>query len=496
MPQKSTIQDSPKRLFTVRFRQFLTLLFVFSITLSAHAQLTLRERLEQHVFTLAADSLQGRKAGTIYARKAADYIVRQWEEIGIEPFFDTTFLQVFGNGIFQNVVGIIRGNDSILKKQYIVIGAHFDHLGVRDDGQIYSGADDNASGVATLIELGRKLHDNQSNLKRSIILIAFDAEEIGLIGADYFITNTEIPIEQFKLMLSIDMVGWYRESGQLQYVGSGTIRGGAELILNPELIPEGLNVVATRFERGLRTGTDTWPFAEKGIPTLHVTTGLVSPFHEPEDEAHLIDLDGMVLITEHLKNLMVAISNDREFGSSGRIARRHRLQPRFIAGVSANVGSNRHRYSRGAVNGKQTFSYGVGLMTQVNFGRFAFRPEVHLDRIRARHPDGMVATDNLTVPVSLVLQTVQRMHGADFFIGAFYSHRLRGTHGGSEIDFAQMFNRQETGLTFGFGFWAGPFRIGYTNRFGLTSFNQNRIAEHGNANLRNRTNYFTVTFLF
>ena len=110
-----------------------------------------------------------------------------------------------------------------MKNEYIVIGAHYDHLGVKK-GEIYNGADDNASGVATLIELGKALKKNQSNLKRSVMLVAFDAEEIGLVGSKHFINHTSATDMDIKLMFSIDMVGWYKASGAVNYAGTGTIK--------------------------------------------------------------------------------------------------------------------------------------------------------------------------------------------------------------------------------------------------------------------------------
>jgi len=284
-----------------KFRKTVLFLLTISIALSVNAQSTLKERLEQHVYTLASDSLKGRKAGTDHGRMAADYIAAQFEEIGIKPFLASGFLQIF-DWKFQNVVGIIPGNDSILKHEYIIVGAHYDHLGVRN-GEIYNGADDNASGVAVLIELARELKREQLNLKRSIILVAFDAEEIGLLGSYNFSNLPNISKNNVKLMISIDMVGWYEKSGKVKYQGTGTIKTGKKLILNDEYTPKELNVVAKKFE--VIPATDSYPFRKKGIPTLWVTTGIVSPYHKPQDDAHLIDYNGMALITENLKNVIL-----------------------------------------------------------------------------------------------------------------------------------------------------------------------------------------------
>ena len=141
------------------------------------------ERLAEYVYYFASDSLRGRKAGTPDAAKARDYIVARYKECGLKPFFGGDFVIPFekdGNQ-FANAVGVIEGNE--LKDEYIVLGAHFDHLGVKR-GAIYPGADDNASGSAALIEVARELVSRRDELKRSVIIAAFDEEELGLYGSN------------------------------------------------------------------------------------------------------------------------------------------------------------------------------------------------------------------------------------------------------------------------------------------------------------------------
>jgi hypothetical protein len=463
----------------------------------------IKELLEQHVYTLASDAFRGRRAGSEYARMAADYIVSQFEEIGIEPYFENTYLQPFNGNIFsngtifkvgnhQNVVGIIRGNDPVLKDEYIIVGAHYDAIGV-SFGVINNGADDNASGTATLIELGRELKRNQSKLGRSVILIAFDAEEFGLFGSAHYIFDPQAPVENIKLMIGVDMVGYYQAAGAVSYLGSGTMQRGDEIILNPGIVPEGLNVTAKKFETSPFSGTDTWSFALRKIPTLFVTTEarLQSPYHTPRDDANFIDYNGMTLITGHLKNVVITFSQDADYESSGKIAQKHKIRERMRYGVTANSG---HNYTTG-VNENFAFSFGIGVMSQINFGIFAIRPEVYYDHIRAHHPDGTTATNNITVPLSLVLQTpAWYIMEMDLFAGGYYSYRFDGKQGNQTLDFEKTFNRHEGGITFGWGVYAKPFRIGNTWRIALTDFNQ--FASADNAHLRNVTTYFTVTYTF
>ena len=458
-----------------------------------------KERLKQHVYTLASDELRGRRAGSEYARIAADYIVSQFEEIGIEPYFENTYLQPFKGNIFsngtifkagnhQNVAGIIRGNDPVLKDEYIVVGAHYDAIGV-SFGNINNGADDNASGTAALIELGRELQRNQSELGRSVILIAFDAEEWGLFGSAHYIFDPQAPLENIKLMIGVDMIGYYQAAGAVSYLGSGTMHRGDEIILSPEIIPQGLNVAAQKFETSPFSGTDTWSFALRKIPTLFVTTEarLKSPYHTPRDDAHLIDYDGMALITEHLTNVVLTFSRDADYESSGKIAQKHKIRERMRYGVTANAGHNYYRYTTGGSE-NAAFSFGAGVMSQINFGILGIRPEVFYDHIQAEHPAGITATHNLTVPLSLVLQTpAWYFMEMDLFAGGYYAYRFDGTQGGRPLDFENAFNRHEGGVTFGWGYYIKPFRIGNTTRIALTD------SAH---NIRNVTTYVTLNYTF
>jgi hypothetical protein len=459
------------------------------------AQTNLRERLEKHVYILADDSFKGRQAGSVYSRQAAEYIVNQWKEAGIAPYKEDTYFQDF-SGTYRNIIGIIEGNDSSCKDEYIVVGAHYDHIGFQVDGDtiIYNGADDNASGVAAMIELGRELKENQSLLRRSVILVAFDAEEIGLYGSRHFVDDPFVPLEKIKLMFSVDMVGWLKAGGKVEYMGTGSIHNGNDLIRDTALIPAGLHVTVKNFENSIFTATDTEPFAKKKIPTLAVTTGLQSPYHKPEDDAHLIDYEGLALITGHLKNIVLKVSQDRDFKPSGKFANKHySSRKKLTFGLSANIGTNYHYYNRGALDGKKTTSFGAGLTSQINWGKWAIRPEIYYDRIRANYPDGKTQTNNLTLPLSLVLQTPLAPFGVDVFLGGYYSYMFSGKQGKKNIDFNRIFFRNEGGLTYGLGIYLGNVKFGYTERMALSRFNREKNAD--NASMYNRTSYFTLAYL-
>ena len=228
-----------------------------------------RSRLERHVYTLAADSLNGRKAGSLDAEKARQYIEHEWHAMGLKPMWDGSYRMGFTLGEqsgFCNLVACIEGSDPVLKDEYIVIGGHYDHLGVKN-GKVYNGADDNASGTACVTEVARQLLARQKELKRSVIVCAFDAEEIGLIGSSFLASTLKDKgiIGRVKVMMSVDMVGWLREGKALTLEGTGTLADGAGLT-DPKSLGIDIPIRTKRFENSLFTATDTEPLPKKGLP--------------------------------------------------------------------------------------------------------------------------------------------------------------------------------------------------------------------------------------
>ncbi|HET9455625.1 MAG TPA: M28 family peptidase, partial [Gemmatimonadaceae bacterium] len=165
------------------------------------------DALMRHVSLLAADSMRGRLVGTPENAKARAYIVAQFRAAGLQPvgagFEHST--EVRRDTLVRratNVVGMVRGRTN--PDRYIVVTAHFDHVGVRN-GEIYNGADDNASGTGALIEMARWFAANPP--ANSILFVGFDAEEGGLIGARGFVANPPVPLASIAMNVNMDMVG-------------------------------------------------------------------------------------------------------------------------------------------------------------------------------------------------------------------------------------------------------------------------------------------------
>lgn len=185
-----------------------------------------------------------------------------------------------------NVIGILPGSDPILKDECVVIGAHYDHVGIgefgsmgNDMGEIHNGADDNASGTAALLELAQAFTASGERPKRSILFAAFAAEERGLLGSRHYVANPVVPIEKTVAMFNLDMVG-RSEDGLVEVIGVGTSPGFAADV---ERWNRDVGLVL-KTQEGYSQDSDHAPFAGKQVPILFLFTGLHPDYHRPGDD--------------------------------------------------------------------------------------------------------------------------------------------------------------------------------------------------------------------
>ncbi len=194
-----------------------------------------------------------------------------------------------------NVAGYLEGNDPVLKNQYLVIGAHFDHLGMGQVGslyrgkepQIHNGADDNASGTTGVLELAEKFASIKDKIKRSIVFITFSGEELGLLGSAYFVNNSPIPDSLMVTMINMDMIGRLNNENQLIIYGTGTSKEWKDL-LNKD---NKYNFKLTFNDDGYGP-SDHSSFYGKEIPVLFFFTGTHPDYHRPTDDADKINSNG------------------------------------------------------------------------------------------------------------------------------------------------------------------------------------------------------------
>jgi len=187
------------------------------------------------------------------------------------------------NGQTRNVVGLIPGNDEILKNEYIVVGAHMDHNGIDAEGFIYPGADDNASGTCLVMELARSMMANNEKPKRSIIFVLFSAEEQGLLGSKYFASHLPVPEENIVAMFNFDMVG--RGNGNINIAGTENFPEMWSIIKG--FFPENKLKNLGKFRAG--ANSDHYPFQERGIPAFFfISAGQHPEYHRTDDTSDKI----------------------------------------------------------------------------------------------------------------------------------------------------------------------------------------------------------------
>jgi len=201
-----------------------------------------------------------------------------------------------------NVIGVIEGRDPQLKREAIVIGAHYDHLGHGGQGSldanstaIHFGADDNASGKSAIIELARRFAKEKDN-KRTIIFIAFGGEEEGLLGSKYYVDHPVFPIENTVAMINLDMVGRLKDN-KLTIGGIGTA-GEMKGLVNGK--NPGFNLQLSEDGFG---PSDHSSFYGKKIPVLFFFTGTHLDYHKPSDTADKINYDGLLKITDYIEQI-------------------------------------------------------------------------------------------------------------------------------------------------------------------------------------------------
>lgn len=289
-----------------------------------------REKMDIEV--LASDSLEGRATGSVGEKKAADYLIKRMSAMGLKPKGENgSWKQAFsfkphppvqmhqvGDSVKMgmalvkeitghNVIGFIDRKAS----KTIVIGAHYDHLGFGDENSLWSGdraihngADDNASGVAMMLELARRIQLNPKKYgDNNFLFIAFSGEEKGLWGSNYFCKNATIPTETISCMINMDMVGRLNVEKVLAINGVGTSPIWMEKL--PAIQVDGIKIVTS--ESGVGPSDHT-SFYNTGIPALHFFTGQHGEYHKPTDDANLINYEGVVSVTNYIDQLLLSIA--------------------------------------------------------------------------------------------------------------------------------------------------------------------------------------------
>lgn len=255
--------------------------------------------LRKHVSLLASDALEGREAGERGGKAAGTFLVQQLKKFGLQPAGDeNSFFQFFDND-YRNVLGILPGSDPQLKNEYIIVCAHYDHVGYGKRtnsygplGYIHNGADDNASGTSGLLEMIQALSTIPQRPKRSLLFVFWDAEEKGLLGSEHWLRDPTVSLSKIRMVFNIDMIGRLRNRTVQIFgarTGSGLRRLFAEQNADDDLFLE--------FNPTLKRDSDHYPFILSHIPAVMLHTGKHEDYHRPSDDVDRLNLKGIEQLT-------------------------------------------------------------------------------------------------------------------------------------------------------------------------------------------------------
>ena len=273
------------------FALFLLLSFGLSSAQTTQKHLDSQElfnekALLQNIKTLSSDAFEGRRTGTKGAKKAKDYIINQFYLLNVSPLgkkFEQTFSFFKKGKSFNgtNILGFIKGTDT--PNRYIVISAHYDHEGIKN-GEIYNGADDDASGIGALLSFAEYFKNNPP--KHSVILAAFDGEELGLQGSKYFVNNSIVSLNKVMVDLNLDMIS-RSDKNELFAVGTRFNKILKDIILNYKP-SESIKLIAGHDgQDGLENwvySSDHSSFHKKGVPFIYFGVEDHEDYHMPTDD--------------------------------------------------------------------------------------------------------------------------------------------------------------------------------------------------------------------
>ena len=307
-------------------RNLMLFTIIFAALYSCKKEKPKKVSLQDDVVFLAGDSLLGRETGTAQELMAANYLQKRMQNLGLQPkgnagtYFQTftfkpktgphTEVQFISGDSTITGTNIITHIDNQAQKT-VIIGAHYDHLGLGGEGSLYAdgvaihnGADDNASGVAVMLRLAEKLKDTLTG--SNYLFIAFSGEEMGLLGSNYFSKNPTIDLKEANYMINMDMVGRLREDKTLSISGTGTAPIWNQVLnsTNP-----GFKLVLS--ESGVGPSDHT-SFYLQDIPVLHFFTGQHEDYHKPSDDAEKLNYEGMQMIGDYILNIISELDDAKK----------------------------------------------------------------------------------------------------------------------------------------------------------------------------------------
>ncbi len=250
---------------------------------------------KDHVAVLSNDTLEGREGGSRGGHAAAKYLVEYLKQARLKPAGDNnTYFQAFAPN-HRNILGILPGSDEKLRHEFVLIGAHYDHVGYGNArnsygpwGYIHNGADDNASGTSGLLEVIDAFAKLPQAPRRTVLFALWDAEEKGLLGSQHWVDHPTLPLDQAHMTINMDMIGRLRDD-RIEVHGTRTSTGLRDFV-TVQNADVGLRIFYT-WE--MKANSDHYTFFQKQLPTLLLHTGLHDDYHRPSDDAEKLNYPGI-----------------------------------------------------------------------------------------------------------------------------------------------------------------------------------------------------------
>jgi Zn-dependent M28 family amino/carboxypeptidase len=285
--------------------------------------------LKEWISFLSSDAMKGRKNGSPEMKTAADWIGGKFREYGVTPagpngdFIQSyTFNSRIGATEERNVIGIIEGSGSELKNQYIVVSAHFDHIGIKRGAapdSICNGADDNAAGTCAVIGIAKTLSLSKMKPGRSIIFAAFSGEESGMRGSRYFVSASPVPLKNIIADINFEMIGHSEYLGKNNYYMTGCPYSNLDDVIGEYNKKTDIRLIDTiPLASQLFYASDNIAFSRisvangiaQGIPSgTFATTALSDYLHSVDDEAELFDFENMANLVNYFSDMILWLSN-------------------------------------------------------------------------------------------------------------------------------------------------------------------------------------------
>ncbi len=278
------------------------------------AQAQVKQHLKQHVQVLTAEDMQGRKAGSPGEEKAATYVYDCLSSYGLQMLClpsgqDFSIVQAGDTLHSRNIVGGLEGYDPQLRNQFVVVGANLDHMGVnrlmhngQEQMQLFPGADNNASGLAVLLEMAQQMAQTSFLLRRSVVFVAFGAGELGQAGSWYFVNRAFPQVDSVSVMVDLHQVGRPGGGYRYYYFTGGPHQQIAELV---QVVGDDSGYPAPAWNEAMSLSSDYLAFYERQLPAVLFTNGRTLETNTVRDQAATLNYDAMEALCGYALNFVL-----------------------------------------------------------------------------------------------------------------------------------------------------------------------------------------------